>query len=135
MNITTRKFRIYESLPEATCHLGGGEAGPHWENAGSRIALSLVARLKKADDSEGSQEPEEVLIWLTVPQIAAIVWCWFQSILPQRPRPKEMWTRMLSRLMKVRWNHMTSPTAMGQIPDDGAFNMPHYFRVPTGPRT
>src|SRR3989344_2102994 len=92
-------YRIYESLPDARLQVGGGEAQPGHENAKSQLAITVMARVRTDNDRE-----EEVQLWLTIPQIAVIVWAFFGETI----RQNRTFANMLERLMRKRWSEMTS---------------------------
>src|SRR3989344_470691 len=119
------EYRKYERLPTARLTVGGGEGQPGHENGHSRLAVTVMARVKVT----GGYGPiEEVQIWLTIPQVVVVVRSFFSVLLAEGGT----FARFLERLLLARWRLMTSDMAKptpGDAEDEAGWMMPPYHKA------
>ena len=119
-----QQFSIFQSLQDATIRVGGGEAQGGHENPESRIAISVKAQPPHTGESEVG-DGYELQVWLTIPQVAAIVADFFQEVAP----PRTIYHKFLRRLLEKRWAHMTSPICKREIFEGEGWTMKPYAKV------
>ncbi|MBM3191847.1 MAG: hypothetical protein FJZ63_04265 [Chlamydiae bacterium] len=120
-----QRFYIFQSLQNATLRVGGGEAQGGHENPESRLAISVMTELTGTEDYQPKKEECEVQVWLTIPQVAAIVRDFFQEVAP----PGSVYHKFLRRLLEKRWAHMTSPICKREIFAGEGWTMERYTKV------
>lgn len=98
-----QRFYNFQSLQDARLQVGGGYADGGWEGPDSRLAITVMTRLRGTEDCQDRDEEVEVQIWLTIPQLAAIVVAFFNPIIPLG----RIYRGFLRRLLEKRWAHMT----------------------------
>lgn len=117
---------IFDATSKSRFYLGN-QGGQGHETPRTLLCIDVTrCDIKRADAVKEGKEAEVVQIYLAIPQMVEIVMLFFRDVVS----PGNIYTKLLQRLLKRRWDVMTDSLAKTtSFSDNGRPWLPRYDRI------